>query len=75
MLGGVAANTITIDAGKTVTEQGNFNAPTIVDAGALKVGASQSLSVNGAFEDEGGFTIGAGARSAFRRSRCNFRTT
>ena len=43
--GGVAAGTITIDAGKTVTEAGTFYAPTIVNKGTLNIGASQSLYV------------------------------
>ena len=59
--GTAAAGTITIDSGDSVTEYGYFNAYTIVDAGTLQVGASQSLTVNGIFEDEGGLTIGAGA--------------
>ena len=59
--GGAAAGTITIDAGKTVTEAGSFTAPTIVDKGTLKVGADQSLTDNGTLEVDGSVVIGAGA--------------
>ena len=58
--GGVAAGTITIDAGKTVTEAGTFYAPTIVNKGTLNIGASQSLYVSGVLEADGNVTIGAG---------------
>ena len=58
--GGVAAGTITIDAGKTVTEQGSFYAPTIVNKGTLNIGASQSLTVSGVLEADGNVSIGAG---------------
>ena len=59
--GGVAAGTITIDSGKTVTEAGTFytSSGTIVDKGVLNVGAGQSLTVDGTLEDDGGVTIGA----------------
>ena len=62
--GGTAAGTITIDAGKTVTEAGSFYAPTIVDKGALKVGAGQSLYDYGTLEVDGSVVIGAGAKLA-----------
>ena len=42
--GGAAAGTITIDAGKTVTEAGSFTAPTIVDKGTLKVAPGERLT-------------------------------
>ena len=58
----MAAGTITIDAGQTVTEQGSFYASsgTIVDKGVLNVGAGQSLNVSGTLEVDGSVTIGAG---------------
>ncbi len=59
--GGAAAGAITIDAGTTVAVHGIFSTPTIVDAGTLNVETAQSLTVNGAFEDEGGLSLGTGA--------------
>ena len=55
------AGAITIDSGVTVTEQGSLTAPTIVDKGALKVGAGQYLSSTGTLEVDGGAEIGANA--------------
>ena len=61
--GGVAAGTITIDKGTTVTETGSFYASsgTIVDKGVLNVGAGQSLTVEGTLEVDGSATIQANA--------------
>jgi hypothetical protein len=61
--GGVAAGTITIDAGTTVTEAGTFyvSSGTIVDKGVLNVGAAQTLTVEGTLEVDGGATIQANA--------------
>ena len=61
--GGVAAGTITIDNGTTVTETGSFYASsgTIVDKGVLNVGAGQSLTVEGTLEVDGSATIQANA--------------
>ena len=59
--GGVAAGTITIDSGVTVTEQGNWTAPEIVDEGTLKVGPGQSLGLSGGLEVDSAVEVGAGA--------------
>jgi hypothetical protein len=59
--GGAAAGTITIDAGKTVTEAGSFSAPTIADNGALAVASNQTLTLSGALTGAGTASIGAGS--------------
>ena len=61
--GGVAAGTITIDSGQTVTEAGTFytSSGTIVDNGVLNVGAGQSLNVEGTLDVDGSATIRANA--------------
>ena len=45
--GGVAAGSLTIDSGVTVTASGFFYAPTIVDDGTLAVAAGGSLTLDG----------------------------
>ena len=59
--GGAAAGTITIDAGKTVTEAGTFEAQTIIDNGTLVVAPGASLTLNGALAGSGTASIDAGS--------------
>ncbi len=63
--GGAAAGTITIDKGVTVTQSGEFSAPTIADNGTLAVAPGQSLELNGALAGSGSLSIGANAALAF----------
>jgi hypothetical protein len=59
--GGVAAGTLTIDAGVSVTESGSFNAPAIVVKGTLNVGTGQYLYDYGTLEIDGSVSVGANA--------------
>ncbi|MGD0864719.1 MAG: hypothetical protein ABSA49_04085 [Rhizomicrobium sp.] len=59
--GGVAAGTLTIDDGVSVTETGSFTAPTIVDNGTLTVASNESLTLTGAIAGSGTLSIAAGS--------------
>jgi fibronectin-binding autotransporter adhesin len=59
--GGVAAGTLTIDKGISVTESGSFTAPTIVDNGTLTAASNESLTLTGAITGSGTLSIAAGA--------------
>ena len=58
--GSVAAGSLTIDSGVTVTVSGLFYAPTIVDDGTLAVAAGGSLTLDGSLGGSGQIQIGSG---------------
>jgi hypothetical protein len=59
--GGVAAGSLTVDNGMTVTAAGNFTAPNIIVAGALGVAAGGTFTLNGSLGGNGQIQIGTGA--------------